>query len=213
MSRAPAALAVLLLPMLASSAWPAGGPVYERASDGVLSIGALPEVLSRPEVRRHLTTGLTTGILVRFEARGGDGRAVRGAARVDVRWEPWDEVFHVTVVDGAGVVRRETIGSFERLTAWWSVLEAVVAPASPEPLALPRVELSVVPFSQAEQRDAQRWFSSAPAPESADDAQAGPGESRLNGVVDLLIATSIQRRSLVRYRWPALPEPATRLDP
>jgi hypothetical protein len=211
-SRAAAALAALLLPLLASPAWPASGPVYGRAPDGALSLGALPEVLSRPEVRRHLTTGLTTGLLVRFEARDGDGRAVRGAARVDVRWEPWDEVFHVTVVDGAGRVRRETLASFESLAAWWSALDVVVAPRAPATLAMPRVDLSVVPFSQSEQRDAQRWFSSAPAPETADGAQAGPGESRLNGVVDLLIATSIQRRSVVRYRWPALPAPAARPD-
>ena len=212
MSRAAAALAVLL-PLLASPGWSASGPAYGRAADGALSIGALPEVLSRPEVRRHLTTGLTTGLLVGFEARGGDGRAVRGAARVDVRWEPWDEVFHVTVVDGAGRIRREEIASFERLAAWWSALEVVVMPRAPATLNVPRVELSVVPFSRSEQRDAQRWFSSAPAPETADDAEAGPGESRLNGVVDLLIATSIQRRSVVRYRWPASPRPATRPDP
>ena len=211
MSRAAAALAVLL-PLLASSAWPASGPVYDRAPDGALSVGALPEVLSRPEVRRHLTTGLTTGLLVRFEARGGDGRAVRGAARVDVRWEPWDEVFHVSVVDGGGRVRRDTLASFERLAAWWSAVDVVVTPRAPATLATASVELSVVPFSRSEQRDAQRWFSSAPAPETADDAQAGPGESRLNGVVDLLIATSIQRRSVVRYRWPALPKAATGSD-
>ena len=207
MSRAAAALAVLL-PLLASPGWSASGPAYDRESDGALSLGAMPEVLSRPEVKRHLTTGLTTGLLVAFEARGADGRAVRGAARVDVRWEPWDEVFHVTVVDGAGRARREAIASFEALAAWWTALEVVVMPRPPASLTMPRVELSVVPFSRSEQRDAQRWFSSAPAPETADGAAAGPGQSRLNGVVDLLIATSIQRRSVVRYRWPALPKGA-----
>jgi hypothetical protein len=186
----------------------AAGPHYGRAPDGSLAVSALPEVLTRPEVRPHLTTGLTTGLLLRFDARGPGGRAVQGAARVDVRWEPWDEVFHVTVVDGAGRVRRETLGSLERLVAWWSALEVAVAPgAVPPQLAGARVELRVVPFSQSEQRDAQRWFSSALAPETADDPQAGPGESRLNGVVDLLIATSIQRRSVVRYQWPAGPRP------
>lgn len=211
MTRAAAALAALL-PLLASPGWSASGPAYGRASDGALSLGALPEVLSRPEVRRHLTTGLTTGLLVRFEARGGDGRAVRGAARVDVRWEPWDEVFHVTVLDGAGRVRRETLASFERLAAWWSALDVVVLPRAPATLTSSRVELSVVPFSHAEQLDAQRWFSSAPPPETVDGAAAGPGESRLNGVVDLLIATSIQRRSVVRFRWPAAPRPTASPD-
>ena len=207
------ALLELPLPLLAVAPAAAAGPHYTRAADGVVSVGALPEVLSRPEVRPHLTTGLTTGLLITFEARSGGGRPLRGAARVDVRWEPWDEVFHLTVVDGSGRVRRETIGSFEHLATWWNELQVVVAPRAPAAaLTTPRVELSVVPFSQSEQRDAQRWFSSALAPETADDPQAGPGESRLNGVVDLLIATSIQRRSVVRYRWPATPRPATRPD-
>jgi hypothetical protein len=110
-------------------------------------------------------------------------------------------------------VRRETIGSFEGLVAWWRGLELAMAPRiAAEPSAV-QVELSVVPFSQSEQLDAQRWFSGALAPETAGDLPtASPAESRLNGVVDLLIATSIQRRSIVRYQWPARARPASRPD-
>ena len=215
MTRVALALAVLV-PLVGASPARAAGPFHGRDAGGSLTVSGLPEVLSRPEVRRHLTTGLTTGLHVGLEARAAGGQSVRGAARVDVRWEPWDEVFFVTTIDGIGRVRREQIDSFERLVAWWTALELTVASAGPvtrEALTEARVELRVIPFSLSEQRDAQRWFSGALAPETVGDKQVGPGESRLNGVVDLLIATSIQRRSIVRYPWPAQARAAASPEP
>jgi hypothetical protein len=187
----------------------AQAPTYAIGRDRTLSVGALPEVLSRPEVRPHLTTGLTTSFVVVVKAAAEPGRKVRGAARIDVRWEPWDEVFLTTAVGADGRVRRDTHRSFEALAGWWQSLELPVALSLPLGSWQVKVELSVIPFSQSEQRDAQRWFSSAPGDaETADgSASTSPGESRLNGVVDLLIATSIQRRSIVRYAWPAAPRP------
>ena len=202
-----AVLAVLgVLASLAAAGGPvrgAPGPFHRRASDGTVTIRALPEVLSRPEVRPHLTTGLTTGFVVTVTGRAPGGRRLQGAARIDLRWEPWDEVFYATVVGGDGRGRRETIPSFERLQAWWSALElAVVARTPAEPWQV-KVELSVVPFSQSEQLDAQRWFSDTVAAEGAGGRARRPGNAQLDGVVDLLFATSIQRRSIVRYQWAA----------
>ncbi len=178
-------------------------------------MSALPEVLSRPEVRPHLNTGLTTSFVVVVKAAAEPGRKVRGAARIDVRWEPWDEVFLTTAVGADGRVRRDTHRSFEALAGWWQSLELPVALSLPLGSWAVRVELSVIPFSQSEQRDAQRWFSSAPDDGAAagEPATTSPGESRLNGVVDLLIATSIQRRSIVRYAWPATPRPVPARGP
>ena len=186
----------------------AQGPAYAIGRDRTLSVSALPEVLSRPEVRPHLTTGLTTSFVVVVKAAAEPGRKVRGAARIDVRWEPWDEVFLTTAVGADGRVRRDTHRSFEALAGWWQSLELPVALALPLGSWQVKVELSVLPFSQSEQRDAQRWFSSAPGDGDADgESSAGSqSESRLNGVVDLLIATSIQRRSIVRYAWAAAPQ-------
>jgi hypothetical protein len=183
----------------------ANGPVYELGRDGTLVVGALPDVLSRPEVRPHLTTGLTTSFVVVVTAVGDGGRKAKGAARVDVRWEPWDEVFHTAATGADGRVRRDTLPSFDRLVAWWRALELPTASALPDAHWQVKVEMSVLPFSQSEQLDAQRWFASAPGPDAPAGAQVSEGESRLNGVVDLFIATSIQRRSIVRYAWPAQP--------
>jgi hypothetical protein len=193
---AAAVAALAGAPLLAAAA-----PVYEVGRDRALVVSALPDVLSAPEVRSHLTTGLTTSFVLTVTASAGDGRRVRGAARADVRWEPWDEVFHVGILGADGRARRDTVPSFERLVAWWRSLELPVVAALPAGTWSVKVELSVIPFSQSEQRDAQRWFSNAPGP---DDAPAATeGGSRLNGVVDLLIATSIQRHSVVRYAWTA----------
>jgi len=182
-------------------------PLYEIGRDRTLLVSALPDVLSRPEVRPHLTTGLTTSFIVTISASASGGRRIRGAARVDLRWEPWDEKFYVAVVGADGKRQRETVPSLERLGAWWRGLELPVATAVPAGSWNVNVELSVIPFSQSEQRDAQRWFSSAPGPEGPEPAEVAKGESRLNGVVDLLIATSIQRQSIFRYAWSAAPRP------
>jgi hypothetical protein len=207
LARRAAAIALGLL-LAAAGARAADAPLYRVDREGTLTIAELPDVLSRPEVRPHLTTGLTTGLVLTVTARGAGERRVRGAARVDVRWEPWDEVFLVAAVGADGRVRRETLPSFERLVTWWRSQALAVAVALPTDRWQVKVELSVLPFSQSEQRDAQRWLAGALGPDrAANPAQPTAGESRLTGVVDLLIATSVQRRSVVRYAWQAAPAP------
>lgn len=201
---ARALLVCLAIALLAEvPVYAADRPTYELGRDGVLVVGALPSILSRAEVKPHLMTGLTTSLVVAVTANGPEGRKARGAARIDVRWEPWDEVFVVSVLTADRRPRRETLPSLERLIAWWRALELPVATAVPADRWQVKVELSVVPFSQSEQRDAQRWFANAPGNESPQGRSAVEGESRLDDVVDLFIATSIQRRSLVRYAWVA----------
>jgi hypothetical protein len=79
-----------------------------------------------------------------------------------------------------------------------------------------KVEVSVIPFSRSEQRDTQRWFSDtlgeaerpaqrAPAPDAPEDVDRGPA---LNGLLDLLIVTSIKRPNLATYVWTASPRAA-----
>ncbi|HET9766956.1 MAG TPA: hypothetical protein VFS60_08915 [Thermoanaerobaculia bacterium] len=202
-----AATAGALLLVAAADLHGAERPSYAIGRDRTLSVSALPEVLSRPEVHPHLTTGLTTSFMVVVKASAEPGRKARGAARIDVRWEPWDEVFFTAAMGADGQVRRHTHRSFEALTAWWQSLELPVTLALPVGSWEVKVELSVLPFSQTEQRDAQSWFLNAPADPAPRPSAEGRAESRLDGVVDLLIATSIQRRSIVRYAWPALQRP------
>lgn len=207
----------------------ANGPTIELKLDlnrerggATLLVSALPDVLSRPEVRSHLTTGLTSSLAIRVTATDRLGHRASGGGRVDVRYELWDEVFLVRAagavgaVGGEGAGRRESLPSFERLVAWWRGLSLpAVAAAGLDPAAGPwqvEVEVALIPFSQAEEKEARRWFSESVQKSGArelSDAADEPSEG-LTGVLDLLVATSIQRRSLVRYDWkvPFRPSPA-----
>ncbi|HEX2644650.1 MAG TPA: hypothetical protein VHU81_16750 [Thermoanaerobaculia bacterium] len=178
-------------------------------ADGRLTVQSLPDLLSRAEVKPHLLTGLTTTLAVSVTATDAAGQKVRGGGRIDVRYELWDEVFLVTVIGADHKVHRETLPSFERLVAWWRGLELPVS-TSGRLGRLGRggpwrtqVRVSLVPFSEAEQEDAQRWLSSSVAQSGAEQTSESAKEApeRLGTVLDLLVATSIRRRPLVSYDW------------
>lgn len=192
----------------------AEGPFWTVGRDGTLVVSGLPDILSRPEVKPHLMTGLTTSFAVRVTASDEIG-SKKGAGRVDVRWELWDEVFLTTAMGSTGRVRTESLPSFERLVAWWRGLEIPAATGlSPVARWQVKVELSVIPFSRSEQRDTQRWFSdtlgegvregAAPG-QPGQGAQSLEGGPALNGLLDLLIVTSIKRPNLATYVWTASP--------
>jgi hypothetical protein len=210
------ALAVLPFALLAAGALEAAeGPSFTVGRDGVLVVSGLPDILSRPEVRPHLTTGLTTTFGLRVTAMDETGNKVRGGGRIDVRWEPWDEVFLTTALGAGGHARGEPV-SLDHLAAWWHGLEIPAATGlAPGGRWDVRVEVSVIPFSASEQRDTQRWFSDSlgqtPAVPGASPQEQGAAPRALTpngGVLDLLIATSIKRHSLISFTWTASPRPA-----
>jgi len=192
----------------------AEGPSFTVGRDGVLLVGALPDILSRPEVRPHLSTGLTTTFALRVTATDETGTRTRGGGRIDVRWEPWDEVFLTAALGADGRARRESLPSLDRLVAWWHGLEIPAATGlAPGGRWEVRVEVSVIPFSASEQRDTQRWFSDSlgqapPPPSTAPQEQtAASRQAASGGVLDLLIATSIKRHSLISFNWTATSRP------
>lgn len=168
-------------------------------------LSGLPPILGEGELRRHLTTGLTTTLLFRLEPQF---RAAAAGARVEVRYELWDEVFHVAVLTADGRVERLILPSLEALDGWWQRLGLLVL----EPRALTgaardvRLVLDVIPFSQAERDDTERWFSEtigAAVTGDAEEAERSPDdrEESLARVLSVMIATSIQRRALTSYEW------------
>lgn len=192
----------------------ATGPLWTVGRDGTLLVSGLPDILSRPEVRPHLKTGLTTTFAIRVTATDETGAKVKGAGRIDLRWELWDEVFLTTMAGSAGRVRQESLPTPERLAAWWRSLEIPAAAGlAPGGRWQVKVELSVIPFSRSEQRDAQRWVSDTLGEGARTDAGAPPtpGQPRvdsgpaLGGVLDLLIVTSIKRPNVATYVWTASP--------
>jgi hypothetical protein len=210
-------LLVMVAAGAAQAAWaaePTPGPTLELRQK-VLFLSALPAVLDRPEVRPHLQTGLTTTFLLEVRAAGAGGQKARGGGMVEVRYEPWDETFLVSALGVDGRPHRETLPSFDRLVLWWRSLSLPVLTA--EALgavgAVPwqvDVRVSVIPFSRSEQREAQRWLSESigrtersetPTQNPATTTPAPSRGEALTGALDLLLATSIKRHSLVSYGW------------
>jgi hypothetical protein len=205
------------LPALAATpASAASGPeppaleLRERA----LAVSTLPPILARPEVRPHLSTGLTTTFAVEVNAVDAQGHRAKGGGRIDVRYELWDEVFLVSATGADGRAHRESLPSFDRLLAWWRGLVLPVLAADPLSASGPwrvAVRLSVIPFSQSEQRDTQRWLTESIERRERGDAAAPRARPEpLSGTLDALIATSIQRQRLVGYDWTLVFQPERR---
>ncbi len=209
-------VAGLLLVVLPQRA--AAQPVLERPGDWVV-LTRLPPLLGREEIRKHLQTGLTTTLA--FQLRS-DGES--GGARVDIRYELWDEVWIVTRADASGRVQRVTFPSFDRLAEWWRDLRLEALRArrkAPEKAGIVEVRLRVIPFSQSEQLDAQRWFSRALEQQSGSGSGASVTQALkeqpepFGNVLSLLLATSISRRALEEYEWNLRmpPAPGSRPEP
>lgn len=182
-------------------------------------LAQLPSILDDDEMRQQLDTGLTTSLVFRLTWRDRQGQKVEGGARAQIRYELWDELYQVAVLDGAGQLKRYQLPSPEALSTWWSDLRLVLLVPSAATAAevrnnssrgTARITLDVVPFSRSEQQDTQRWFS-----ESLEQAGRGNTEEvatsmdeqpeKLSRVLGLLMATSIQRRAIMSFRWNLTP--------
>jgi hypothetical protein len=189
-------------------------PRLEAVDGERWELTALPPVLADAEVEPNLTSGLTSTFVLQLTVRDRHGAKVVGGARIQLRYEHWDEIFHIATLDAAGHVERRTAASFADLAEWWRSLRLTVFQPPPELAAGAeiRVAVDLVPFSRSEQDDAQRWFSDSldhsgrsSAEELAQSADESPG--RLSQVFNLLMATSIGRRAAVTYRWTLAPPP------
>jgi hypothetical protein len=201
-------------------------PSLEVIDGRWLTLHELPPILDNEEVAPELESGLTTTFVFVVDLQGIPDGKTAGAARIGIRYELWDEVFHVTLYGLAGL-ERQVIDSREELRSWWRALSLRIVdldgpgdlpdtgPRGRRSAREARVRLDVVPFSQSEQVDTQRWFA-----ESVRRAEATGSQGESSVVVDseggdsvfsLLIATSIRSRPLTTYTWtlelPAAPKP------
>jgi hypothetical protein len=186
--RARLAIAILAGTLLAAA--PATRPVATIAPGGQLDITLPANILRNDEVRKHLTSGLTTVFLL---------TANDGGARVEIRYELWDEKFLVAVIDGERRVQKTSIDTFEHLADWWSRTPLRTGKGQSEV----RAKLEVIPFSAREEEDAQRWLarSIGESSNTADPAQRNDATARTGSILDLLIGTSVQRHPLQTWRW------------
>jgi hypothetical protein len=204
---------LLLLPALLATAplEAVQAPAIEGAREGIV-LFHLPPVFGEEEVRKQLGTGLTTSFAFEATGRTVESGKIKGAARVDVRYDLWDEIYIVTRIDATGHASRVTLPSFERLAEWWRDTRLVlIRGPGAAGLASVEVALRVIPFSQAEQLDTQRWFSQALSAEKSGSAGAvseavEDQPESFGQVINLLMATSIGRPALLEHSW-RLPVP------
>ena len=153
--------------------------------EGMVAAVFPSSVLENKSVKKQLSSGLTTTFLIVARERS----AVSGA-RLEVRYDLWDEVWIVRRVEFDGKVERQRLASTEAMEKWWRTPVRLLATSAAR-VAL-QVEMSVLPFSAAEQEDARQWI----VKPAAGAAAGGTG-----GIVDALIGTTISARPITSYKW------------
>ncbi|HEX5717085.1 MAG TPA: hypothetical protein VF179_13055 [Thermoanaerobaculia bacterium] len=197
-----------LMSLLSAAPALAAGPVLQPEGGWVVLSG-LPSLLHRDDVRKQLDSGLTATLAFEVRTTGASPQKLRGGARVDVRYELWDEVYLVTRLDASGKRERLRFESFDKLGQWWreARLPVLPLPRAPGPWHA-EVRLRVIPFSQAEQRETQRWLTESMT-EGGDGGGSADAVSRaledrpvsFSQVLQLLVATSIGRPALFEQEW------------
>jgi len=176
---------VLALLLLALSARGQQRPSFTM-NGGVLSASLPASVLQDASVRKQLASGLTTTFLLVVR----EGKNLSGA-RMEVRYDLWDEVWLVKRVEFDGKVDRQRVASPEALEKWWRTPARLLL-TNADRVVL-QVDLSVLPFSAAEEEDARQWITKSGG---VGTATGGGG-----GIVDALIGTTISARPITSFRW------------
>ena len=180
----------LVAPAAAAGRFPA--PSVTCTRPGACQVSALPPLLADPEVQSHLRSGLTSTIVVTVLARRP--RSAQAVAAVDVRFEPWEEVFLVRRPRPGNGPEELRLPNLYALQTWWAgltlSLDVQLEAGTPA-----EVEVSVVPFSEAEAADARRWYAEALR-------RGDPPPTRgLGEALDAVTLTSIKRRGVVQFSW------------
>jgi hypothetical protein len=185
--RAAVVLALLALPRLALAQQPR--PAFSVQPGGVVAASLPSAVLSDSDVRKRLASGLTTTFIAVARNRASDSLS---GARLEVRYDLWDEVWIVRRVEFDRRTDQQRIASMDALEKWWKVPLRLLA--SSQPRVAIELELTVLPFSSAESDDARQWISKS----------GGVGTSSGgSGFVDALIGTTISAKPITSYRWNA----------
>ncbi len=196
-----------LVSLLCAAPLLAAGPSLQTEG-GFVVLAGLPSLLHRDDVRKQLESGLTATLAFEVRTTGGSPEKLRGGARVDVRYELWDEVYLVTRLDASGKRERLRFDSFDKLGQWWrdARLPVLPLPRAPGPWQA-EVRLRVIPFSQAEQQKTQRWLTESMAGDGGDGSAGAVSQAledrpvSFSHVLQLLVATSIGRAALFEQEW------------
>jgi hypothetical protein len=161
----------------------------------------LPPILGDREVLGYVKSGLTTTLLFTLTTKDRAGQKQRAHAAVVVRFEPWEEFFDVEI--GGRAPSRTRVPSPAALDGWWRDLTLRFdAPHAPLPNA--SLDVDVIPFSEADEADARRWYAESLR---ARDGAARTNDNRrvepLGQIIDALTLGSIKRRGVLQFSWSA----------
>ena len=195
--------ACLVAALLATGAAAGDLPVVSREG-GHATVSLPATVLDHPVVRKELTSGLTNSFFCEIVGRRPGGGKSTSRVVVRIRYEPWDEVFEVGIDATNRDSSRSTLPSLEALHGWWNELRLPLAVEPTVSRARVSVRLQFVPFSRAEQEEAQRWITSTlgsgtvlpPANATGGNPVAHPGPR-----LDSFLATSIRAQPVVSFSW------------
>jgi hypothetical protein len=179
--------AILAVALFASAAHAETRPSFIVMPGGVAAVALPASYLQEAAIRKQLASGLTT-VFVIIARESGSANA--GGARIEVRYDLWDEVWLAKKVEFDGRTDRQRIASFDALMQWWHLPVRFFSSTAVH-TAL-NVELRVLPFSAAEEQDAREWISKS----GGVAAPSGAGS-----FVQTLIATTITARPITTYRW------------
>ncbi|MDJ0839256.1 MAG: hypothetical protein QNK37_22250 [Acidobacteriota bacterium] len=177
-------------------------PQLKRGSELRLII---PEsLLTEEKVNRKLYSGLTLSLVFRYElSKSASG--LEGVTLVEVRYEPWDEVFYLRVILEGREVQSLVHKDFKALARWFQ--EPGIPLAVDPDTVIPkdrgfRLQVTIHPFSALEQERARRWVAVSQRPAGgaspAAPSQRPSGQPTLAG---FLLAGSIKRSAMLSYSW------------
>ncbi len=154
-------------------------------------------------VMTQLRSGLTTAFVLLVKGRDTNGHERKLGARVEIRYELWDENYIVAVIDGTGRRESRTIDNYAHLVDWWSHTPVLLGPPSSLRQSGPvAVSLEMVPFSPEEEADTQRWLAhSLNTANSRASGQTAANAQPSEGLLDIIIGTAIHRQAILSFHW------------
>jgi hypothetical protein len=139
-------------------------------------------ILKERAVRARLDSALTTIFIVKSRIRGDAAEKIN---RIEVRYDLWDSVYRVQRASQQQIVQPA------QLEAWWRT-PIEIGRLTPMHAVI-EIDLIVLPFSAAEERDAREWLSKSGG---ARDPSASS-----KGVIGILVGTTLSARPVVSYHW------------
>lgn len=182
---------VLLHALLCGVAYGASGAAAYVDDSGSVMVSMDPALLRHAEVQRHLRSGLTTNFVVRL----AEGKPL---SRVEVRFEPWDEVYYVHIRGADGRSERQTLRSPAALHEWWGSPLVPLGRLTPSPRL--RLRVDIVPFSASEEADAKRWLART-ADRSAESSAAANQLPGTPSLFSAMVGSSVRRKPVLSHTW------------